>query len=98
MKYYAAVTIKLNDDSWLAEYGPVVGPLVEKHGGRYLARSTEMETIEGDSPLPDVFVIIEWPSKEAAQAFYSDPEYQPQLRNRLAGTSGDFVLLAGVDE
>ena len=97
MKYYAVVRVKLIDDSWVEGYLPAVTTLVHKHGGKYLARTMTMERVEGDAELPSVFVVIEWPSKEAAQAFYSDPEYQPYLQSRLAGAENDFVLVAGED-
>ncbi len=71
--------------------------LVHKHGGKYLARTMTMEKIEGSRELPTVFVIIEWPSKEAAMSFYEDPEYQPHLKARLAGSNSDCVLVAGDD-
>lgn len=97
MTYYAVVRIAISDDSWVESYLPAETALVHKHGGKYLARTMTTECIEGDTALPSVFVIIEWPSKEAAQAFYTDPEYQPHLKARLAGATNDFVLVAGED-
>ena len=97
MTYYAVVRVTLTDESWVEEYLPNVTALVDKHGGKYLARTMTMERLEGDAELPSVFVIIEWPTKAAAQAFYADPEYQPYLQNRLAGAKNDFVLVAGED-
>lgn len=97
MKYYALAALHISDDSWVADYLPNVTALVHKHGGRYLARTMTMERVEGTGELPNVFVIIEWPSKEAAETFYEDPEYQPYLRSRLAGSSADFILVAGED-
>jgi uncharacterized protein (DUF1330 family) len=95
MKYYAVVRVSTIDDAWISDYLPHVPALVSKHGGRYLARTGTMERVEGDGPLPSILAVIEWPSKEAAQAFYSDPEYQPYLEERLAGATNDFVLVAG---
>ena len=97
MKYYAVVSLNLRNDSWVADYLPNVTTLVEQHGGRYLARTGNFERIEGDNPNPDLQVIIEWDSKEAALAFYNDPAYQPYLQSRLAGASSDFFLVAGED-
>ncbi len=97
MTYYAVVRVTMIDDSWVVEYLLRVTALVHKHGGKYLARTMTLERVEGDAELPSVFVIIEWPSKEAAQAFYADPEYQPYLQKRLAGARNDFVLVAGED-
>ncbi len=97
MKYYAVVEVAVTDDSWVADYLPIVTALVHKHGGKYLARTMTMEKIEGSRELPTVFVVIEWPSKEAAMAFYEDPEYQPHLQARLAGSHSEFTLIAGDD-
>lgn len=97
MKYYVVARVKIKDDSWVEAYLPAVTELVHKHGGDYLARTMTMESIEGDAELPSVFVIIEWPSKEAAIAFYNDPEYAPYLKSRLAGAENDLVLVAGED-
>ena len=56
-----------------------------------------MDKLEGGGAAPHMAVIIEWPSKEAAEAFYNDPDYQPHLKNRVAGASGDLLLIAGED-
>ncbi len=95
MKYYAVVRVTITDDSWVEAYLPAVTALVHKHGGEYLARTTNMERVEGNAELPNVFVVIAWPSREAAESFYDDPEYQPYLQSRLAGADNDFVLVAG---
>ena len=95
MKYYAVVLITVTNDAWINEYLPRVSALVSRHGGNYLARTQTMERVEGDGALPSIVAVIEWPSKDAAQAFYKDPEYQPYLRSRLEGTHGDFLLVAG---
>lgn len=97
MKYYAVVRVTLIDESWVADYLPAVTALVHKHGGKYLVRTKTMDRLEGGAELPSVFVIIEWPSEQAARAFYADPEYQPYLQKRLAGAENEFVLVAGED-
>lgn len=97
MKYYAVVELALKDDAWMAEYIPNVTRLVEKYGGRYFARTTNLKKIEGERPLPDAMVILEFPSRDAAQTFYDDPEYKPYLEMRLAGADCEFTLVAGED-
>ncbi len=97
MKYYAIVLLKMHNDSWVGDYLPNVTKLVEQHGGRYLARTGNFERVEGDGSNPDLQVLIEWPSKEAALAFYNDQAYQPYLQARQAGSSSDFFLVAGED-
>ena len=97
MKYLAVVQVTITDDSWVESYVPAASALVAKHGGRYLVRTQTMEKIEGDADLPNVFVIFEWPSKEAFHAFYDDPDYQSFKQSRLAGSTGAFTLVAVED-
>ena len=54
--------------------------MVERSGGRYLARTATVEKLEGERKLPQTFLIIEWPSKEAAMSFYQSEEYRPYLQ------------------
>jgi len=44
-----------------------------------------------------LILIIEWPSKAAADAFYASDEYRPYRQSRLAGARNEFVLVAGED-
>ena len=94
MAAYAVVELKLNDQSWIERYVPPVRALIEKHGGRILARAFEYEQLEGER-RPDAIVIIEFPSMDAARAFYTDPDYQPHLKVRLAGAQSELYLLPG---
>ena len=80
----------------MGEYGPKTAELVKKHGGKYLVRGGKMERLEGGGELPNVMVVLEFPSMEQAQAWYNDPEYAPMIELRQAGSDLDFVLVDGV--
>ncbi|HEX7962158.1 MAG TPA: DUF1330 domain-containing protein [Terriglobales bacterium] len=97
MKYYAIGEIEVTDPSWVPAYLKDVTRMVEAHGGRYLARSSKVEQLEGEHKSRPVVVVIEWPSKEAAQAFYESEEYRPYLNSRLAGARNHMLLVAGED-
>ncbi|HEY3946575.1 MAG TPA: DUF1330 domain-containing protein [Solirubrobacteraceae bacterium] len=97
MKYYAIAQLDISDPSWVAEYVANVTPLVESHGGRYLARTPRVEVIEGERTPRQIFLIIEWPSKDAAEAFYDSDSYRPYRDARRAGTNGEFLLVAAED-
>jgi uncharacterized protein (DUF1330 family) len=94
MPAYAVVELNLKDPSWIEGYVPPVRALIEKRGGRIIARAFEYEQLEGERH-PDAIVLIEFPSMDAARAFYSDPEYQPHLKARLAGSRGELFLVPG---
>jgi len=97
MKYYAVAEIDISDRSWVSAYVKNVTPMVERYGGRYLARTPRVEKLEGDRNPPQIFLIIEWPSKEAVEAFYHSDEYKPYLESRKKGSQGEFLLVAGED-
>jgi uncharacterized protein (DUF1330 family) len=97
MKHYTVAEIDITDPAWIADYVQHTTEIVERHGGRYLARTGRFETVEGERTPPQVYVLIEWPSKEAAETFYASEEYRPHLQSRRAGSTGQFVLIAGED-
>jgi uncharacterized protein (DUF1330 family) len=97
MKYYAVAEIDITDPGWIQEYVEHTTRLVEQHGGRYLARTPHLEKIEGGRRPPQISLIIEWPSKEAAMAFYDSEAYEPYRESRRSGSTGEFLLVAGED-
>ena len=97
MKYYSVAEMDITDRSWIPAYVKNVTKLVEQYGGRYLARTSNVEKIEGERKTPQIFLIIEWPSKEAAEAFYESDEYRPYRQSRIEGAKNEFALVAGED-
>jgi uncharacterized protein (DUF1330 family) len=97
MRYYAVAELDVTDPSWVAAYVAEVTPMVERHGGRYLARTNRVEQVEGERRPPQVMLIIEWPSKAAADAFYESDEYRAHREARRLGARNEFRLIAGED-
>jgi uncharacterized protein (DUF1330 family) len=97
VKYYLIGEIEVTDQSWVQDYIKNVTGMVERNGGRYLARTPQIEKLEGErKPLP-MCVILEWSSREAAVRFYESEEYRPYRQMRLAGARNEFLLVAGED-
>jgi uncharacterized protein (DUF1330 family) len=95
MAYYVIGQVNLKDDSWVPEYVANVTSLVERYGGRYLARSPNVERLEGDREPPHLCGILEFPSRDAAMSFYESAEYSPFLRARQQGASTELILVPG---
>jgi uncharacterized protein (DUF1330 family) len=89
--------VETTDQSWVPEYVQNVTGMVERWGGRYLARTPKAEKVEGARAAQGIMVIVEWPSREAAMAFYESEEYRPYRQKRLAGAKNEFLLVAGED-
>ena len=78
-----------------ATYKSRVAPLILEAGGTYLARAASGEFLEGD---PDdgatrVFHVIEFPSAEAAHAFWSSPAYADIIPLREGAVDVRAVLI-----
>ena len=97
LKYYSVAEMEITDRSWVPEYVRNVTRMVEQRGGRFLARTSNVERVEGERKVPQVFLVIEWPSKETAKAFYESEEYRPYRERRIAGAKNEFLLVAGED-
>ena len=93
MAVYLIADIKVTNDSWVPEYATNVHKLVEKHGGRYLSRSGNIETLEGVDKDSTLIAILEFPTREALNNFATDPEYAPYGQARQAGSVSNFHVI-----
>lgn len=97
MSVYLIADIKITDDGWVPEYAANVHNLVEKHGGRYLSRSGNIETLEGEATDSTLIAILEFPTRVALDSFVSDPEYAPYSQARQAGSVSKFQFIDDTD-
>ena len=88
----AAETVK--DDSMFAEYRKAVPATIEAFDGKFVARGGGLTVLEGEWKHPRV-VIIEFPSREAAEAWYASPEYRNIIGLRLDSIAGDLIIIEG---
>lgn len=97
MSIYLIADIELTDSAWVADYAAHVHKIVERHGGRYLSRSGNIETIEGTAPASTLIALIEFPTRSALQHFAEDPDYAPFGRARQAGSVSRFRVIDDTD-
>ena len=76
MKSYMIITAVLHDrEAFLSGYARATGPLVAKHGGRYVMLAPGGTLLEGAWGDGASIVISEWPDRAAIQSFWDSPEY-----------------------
>ncbi len=97
MPVYVIAEIKVTDDGWIPDYAANVHEIVHRHGGKYLARSGNITTIEGEPSDATLIAILEFPDMEAVQAFGSDPDYAPYGKARQDGSESRFVVIDSTD-
>lgn len=97
MKFYSIAELDITDPGWVPAYVQNVTPMVERFGGRYLTRSSHVDMLEGTAMPGRVIVIVEWPSREAAQSFYESDEYRPYRESRTSGAKNTLFLVPAED-
>ena len=97
MTVYVIADVKVTDDRWVPAYAASVHDIVHKHGGKYLARSRNVKTLEGKPLDTTLIALLQFPSTEAAEAFISDPEYAPHAKARQSGSDSRFQLIDDTD-
>ncbi len=98
MRFYSVLDVTPTSEDWIPGYVAVSESLVSKHGGRYIARTSNHETLEGEDQNVALRIIIEWPSRDAALSFMSDPDYIPHLKARTAGSNSHHFLIEAIGD
>lgn len=95
MPAYVIVNVDVRDDAGYEDYKGPAAATVAEHGGRYLVRAGKAVRREGTWE-PKRVVILEFPTFEAAEAWYDSDAYATvrDIRHRTA--SADLVIVDGV--
>ena len=88
--------VDVTDPSWLAEYSQTVQAQFAEIGAKYHVRSTKIESLEGEKPVPMSAVIIEFPSMEILKEWYHSDEYQRLVELRKGGSTADLWVTEGI--
>ena len=79
-----------------ADYVEKVRPIVEKHGGRYLARGGKITPIAGGWN-PKRIIVIEFPSTEHVRQWWDSPEYRAIAHLRESAVRAKAIMVEGCD-
>ena len=94
MPAYVIATETVNDAATFDAYRAAVPQTLHPFGGRFVARGGKLTVLEGDWPHPRL-VIIEFPTRQAAEEWYRSDAYQKIISLRLNSTAGNLVLVDG---
>ena len=95
MAAYVVSRVLIRDPEAMRRYMEEAPATVVACGGRYLVRGNDVKALEGTWDH-ERMVVVEFPDKEAALAWYEGEQYRPlrDLRQRSADTV--ILLAAGV--
>ena len=94
---YVIVGVEWHSDEAFAAYARDVERTIEMFGGRYIVGTRDVDVREGDW-RPEIAVVLEFPSLQAARDWYQSDEYAALLEIRKRGATTDLVLVDGLDE
>jgi uncharacterized protein (DUF1330 family) len=93
-KAYVIGQISITNPEAYAVYATQVPQTISAFGGQYLVRGGHATQVEGTSQ-GDRNVVIEFPSREAAEAWYASDAYQSIINHRINNATGSLVLVDG---
>jgi uncharacterized protein (DUF1330 family) len=95
MPAYVIAQLQVEDVDTYNEYALAVGTTVVPFGGRLLVAANDARVLEGEQPYPRT-VIGEFPSTEAARAWYDSPAYAEIRSKRIASARGTVFIVEGL--
>jgi uncharacterized protein (DUF1330 family) len=95
MSVYIVARIEIHDRDRYGEYEAGFMAIFERHAGELLAVDEAPEVVEG-SWSPTRTVLIRFPDRDAAMAWYRSADYQALAEHRFAASTADIALLAGL--
>ena len=94
MKAYVVAAETVNDQAMFDEYRKEVPASLAPFGGQFVVRGGNLTILEGQWPNPRL-VIIEFPSRQAAEDWYKSGAYQNVIGLRLKSTTCSLIIVDG---
>lgn len=91
MAGYLIANYRITNPEAYAAYPPAVIPTLLAHRAEVLVADYESEAVEGEPG--SVTIVLKFPSKAAARAWYDSPEYRDIVGLRTDNSEG-FVVFA----
>ncbi|MGI8649444.1 MAG: DUF1330 domain-containing protein, partial [Rubrobacter sp.] len=87
MSFYALNLFDLANNDLYKQYSKRSVAAVQKHGGKVISLGKLAGSAESDGTEPRrVMVLVEWPDREAFDAFVADPDHEDLHPLREGGT------------
>ena len=94
MAAYLVSELEILDEVAASSYRNLAADSIAAYGGRYLARSSEAQVVEGQ-PTNRLIVIVEFPSMQRLRDWYASPEYAKALKYRETALDRRLMFVEG---
>ena len=95
-KVYMIGTITITNPDGYKAYAAEAPKTVAAAGGKYLVRGGAATLLEGKK-LGERHVVVEFPSREAAEGWYNSPAYPAILPHRKNNSAGTLEFVEGFE-
>lgn len=92
---YLIARVDITDPEQYRHYLNATPSVIEKYGGKAIARSIEPLTLEGSEETRRI-VILQFPTVGKAREFYHSPEYQKARKLREGAAIGELIVVEGI--
>ena len=92
--YWVTFYRSVSNPAALAEYAKLAGPVIQKGGGRFIARTTATKVYEGG--VKERVVVIEFDSVEKAIATVESAEYRAAQKLLEGAVEREVRIVEGV--
>lgn len=97
MKAYIIVDVSVTDPEAYEKYKKLTPGSLKPYGGKFIVRGGPVKTMEGNWN-PGRIVVLEFPSYEQAEVWWSSEEYAPAKALRQSASTTNMILLNGFEE
>lgn len=94
MKAYVIAAETITDPTMFDLYRKEVPATLVPFGGQFVVRGASFAVLEGEWPHPRL-VIIEFPSRAAAEDWYKSAQYQKIISLRHNSSTGNLIIADG---
>ena len=92
-KGYWVVGLDVEDADRYATYSAFVRPFLAANGGTFVVQGGQQQVVEGQARRRTV--VVEFPSYADAVRVYRSEGYQTGMKDRIAASVADFVIVEG---
>lgn len=94
-KGYWIGRVDVHDEEGYKPYSAANAAIFKKYGARFIVRGGPFKAVEGQARSRNV--VIEFADFATAKACYESPEYQANIKIRLAHSTGEILIVEGYD-
>lgn len=97
MAAYLVCTMTIHDPETYRKYTALTPATLARYGGKFLTRGDPVETVEGGPTFAERMVLLEFPDREQALAWYNDADYQSAAIFRRQDSTARILMQSGRD-